>query len=208
MDSAMGSRCALQSRAATEALQFLVDLSQFGIMEKQKVLDDLFMSGHLLFNLSGDWLYRRIDEANLDLDYYVAPIPIRTPEMGTPKSFAGGEFLTIPRPAREPLGAIKLARFLLSGKNILNLCVATGSATPVKIETGDNIYFSDDPIKQVFMQQLVTSKSPPVNPHWVQIEAELEWGIEQALYQKLTVEDALEQTCERINKILAQPPNQ
>ena len=37
----------------------------------------------------------------------------------------------------------------------------------------------------------------------VDIEAEIEWGVEQALYEKLPVTAALVQTCERIDKILA-----
>jgi ABC-type glycerol-3-phosphate transport system substrate-binding protein len=198
-----GTHCILDSEEGERALQFLVRLSKNGIMEKQAVLDELFISGRLLYHLSGDWLHRRLKDMDLQFGYSVHMIPSPGPGDGQPISFAGGEYLTIPRRAKEPLGAIKLARHLLRTKNIFNLCIATDCPTPVSIEVGNNPYFLEDPIRRMFLQQLVSSKSPPVHPKWVEIEAEIEWGVEQALYEKLPVTAALVQTCERIDKILA-----
>jgi ABC-type glycerol-3-phosphate transport system substrate-binding protein len=199
-----GSKCVMDSREGEEALQFLVRLARNGIIEKQAALDDLFMSGRLLYNLSGDWLYRRLQAADVPFPYSVHMVPSPRPGEGSQTSFAGGEYLTIPRQAAEPLGAIRLARYLLNNKNIFNLCIATGCPTPVSIEVGNNPYFLDDPVRRTFLLQLVHSKSPPVNPRWVDIEKEIEWGVEQALYEKLPVTAALVQTCERIDKILAE----
>ncbi|GAB4320342.1 MAG: hypothetical protein Kow0074_10600 [Candidatus Zixiibacteriota bacterium] len=204
-DSTTGQHCALVMPEAIEALQFLVDMKQFGIVEKQAVLDNMFMSGKLLYHLSGDWLYRRIEEADIpDFRYSVHMIPQPNIDHGSPTSFSGGEYLAIPRAAREPLGAIKLARHLLRPKHIFNLCIATGCATPVHIETGNNPYFYDNEVRRVFMQQMLNSQSPPVHPDWIEIEKALEWGIEQALYGKMDPPSALAETCDRINKILEQ----
>ncbi len=198
-----GTHCVLDSPEGERALQFLVRLSKNGIIEKQQTLDDLFASGRLLYLISGDWLNRRMKDLDLPFGYSVHLIPQPGPGDGDQISFAGGEYLTIPRRAAEPLGAIKLARFLLDSKNIFNLCIATDCPTPVSIEVGNNPYFLEDPVRRVFLEQLVRSKSPPVHPRWVEIEAEIEWGVEQALYEKLPVTAALVQTCERIDKILA-----
>ena len=198
-----GSHCILDSPEGERALQFLVRLSKNGIIEKQAALDELFMSGRLLYHFSGDWLHRRMKDMDLKFGYSVHVIPSPGPGENRQVSFAGGEYLTIPRRASEPVGAVKLARHLLNTKSIFNLCIATGCPTPVSIEVGNNPYFLQDPIRRVFLQQLVMSQSPPVHPRWVDIEAEIEWGVEQALYEKLPVTAALVQTCERIDKILA-----
>lgn len=202
--SADQSACVLTSPEGERALKFYVDLAQFGIVERQAALDEMFMSGRLLFHLSGDWLAERIRNSGLTLEYSVHLMPFARPGEGIPASFAGGEYLTIPARAAQPLGAIRLARHLLAPKNIFNLCIATGCPTPVHAKTGDNPYFSEDPIRRVFMQQLLYSLAPPLHPRWVEIEAALEWGIEQAQYGKLAVSEALAQTCERIEKILAE----
>lgn len=197
------TQCILNSEAGERAMRFYVELCQWGITEKQSVLDEMFMSGKLMFHFSGDWLSARIRDAGLSLQYSVHMMPFPAPGEGSQASFAGGEYLTIPAAAAEPLGAVKLARHLLSSKNVFNLCIATGNPTPVHIKTGDNPYFYDDPVGKIFMRQMLESLAPPVHPRWVDIEAELEWGIEQAQYGKLPVPDALAQTCERIQKILA-----
>lgn len=197
-----GTKCDLVSPEAIEALQFIVDLSEFGYVEKQTQLDEMFMSNRLLYHISGDWLSERIKASGLPLKYSVHLMPYPSLGRGGQISFAGGEYLTIPRASRQPLGALKLARYLLSEKNIFNLCLATGCATPANKNVAGNPYFADDPVRKVFIEQLKHSKAPPVHPRWVEIESELEWGVEQALYKKLTVPEALNQTCEKIDKIL------
>lgn len=198
-----GTHCTLDSDAGERALQFIVRLSKNGIIEKQAVLDDMFANGRLLYLVSGDWLNRRMKDLELPFSYSVHMLPSPAPGEASQVSFAGGEYLTIPRNAAEPVGAIRFARFLLNKKNIFNLCIATDCPTPVSIEVGNNPYFLDDPVRRIFLEQLVRSKSPPVHPDWVEIEAAIEWGVEQALYEKLPVTAALVQTCERIDKILA-----
>jgi ABC-type glycerol-3-phosphate transport system substrate-binding protein len=202
--SADGSKCDLVSAQAIDALQFIVDLSEFGYIEKQAQLDEMFMSNRLLYHISGDWLYERIKASGSPLKYSAHLMPYPTVGRGAQISFAGGEYLTIPRAATQPLGALKLARYLVNEKNIFNLCIATGCATPASKSVAGNPYFAADSVRQIFMEQLRHSKAPPVHPRWVDIETELEWGVEQALYKKMSVPEALNKTCEKIDKILAE----
>jgi len=199
-----GTKCDLVSPEAISALQFIVDLSEYGYIEKQAQLDEMFMSNRMLYHISGDWLYERIKASGSELKYSVHLMPFPSLGRGGQISFAGGEYLTIPRLSKQPLGALRLARHLLNEKNIFNLCLATGCATPAHKGVASNPYFADDSVRQVFIEQLKRAKAPPVHPRWVDIETELEWGIEQALYKKLTVPEALNKTCEKIDKILAQ----
>ncbi len=197
-----GTKCDLVSPQAIEALKFLVDLSEFGYVEKQAQLDEMFLANRLLYHISGDWLYERIKTSGSPLKFSAHKIPFPALNRGGQVSFAGGEYLTIPRAAKQPLGAIKLARFMMNEKTIFNLCIATGCATPTHKGVAENPYFAKDSVREVFIEQLKQAKAPPVHPRWVDIETELEWGVEQALYKKMTVPDALNKTCEKIDKIL------
>ncbi|MEW5702840.1 MAG: extracellular solute-binding protein [Candidatus Zixiibacteriota bacterium] len=197
------SVCALETEAGRRSLQFLVDLSRGQLVEKQAALDEAFINGKLLFDLSGDWLYEKLKRSGSNVAYSAFMMPFPAPDQGTRTSFAGGEYLAIPRRAKQPVAAVSLARHLLSEKNIFNLCLATGCATPVHINVARNAYFADDSIRSVFIRQMGQARTSPANPHWVEIEAALEWGVEQALYGKLSVDDALAATCEKINAILS-----
>ncbi|MBI3871904.1 MAG: extracellular solute-binding protein [candidate division Zixibacteria bacterium] len=198
--------CALETEAGRRALQFVVDMSQGGYVDKQAGLDDQFVAGKLLYHFSGDWLYEKIKRSGSSMKFSAFLMPFPGPGEGNQAGFAGGEYLTIPRRATQPVAALNLARTLLREKNVFNLCIATGCATPVNMNVARNPYFAGDSIRNVFMQQLSLSKSPPSNPHWVEIEAALEWGIEQALYRNRPVDDVLSETCQRINKVLSEPP--
>jgi len=195
--------CALETDAGRRALQFLVDLSKNQLVEKQAALDDAFINGKLLFHLSGDWLYEKLRRSGSSVEFSAFMMPFPAPNEGTRTSFAGGEYLAIPRRATQPVAAISLARHLLSEKNIFNLCIATGCATPVHIKVARNPYFAEDSVRSVFIRQMSQAKSSPAHPRWVEIEAALEWGVEQALYGKRTVDEALAATCEKINAILS-----
>ncbi|HUU44399.1 MAG TPA: extracellular solute-binding protein [Acidobacteriota bacterium] len=196
------SACALNSDAGRLALDFVAKTADFGIIEKQAALDELFVEGKLLYHLSGDWLYEKLKRSGTSMEYSVFMIPFPAPAVGGQVSFAGGEYLAIPRRGAQKIAALKLARHLLLKKHIFNLCIATGCATPVHREVAQDPYFAQDSIRRVFIDQIGRSKSPPNHPRWVDIEAALEWGIEQALYKKLSVDEALRQTCERIDAIL------
>lgn len=198
------SACALASEEASIALTFIVELSAAGIIEKQAVLDEMFMDGKIFYHLSGDWLHEKLKRSGTSMRYSAFLMPFPAPGVGTPASFAGGEYLAIPRRATQRLGALRLARHLLQEKHIFNLCIATGGATPAHLKVAQNPYFAEDSIRSVFIKQLHLSQSPPTHPRWVDIEAALEWGIEQALYHRKSADEALSAICERIDAILAE----
>jgi multiple sugar transport system substrate-binding protein len=195
--------CAMETEAGRQALQFIVNLSEGQYVEKQAALDDAFIQGKLLFHFSGDWLYEKLKSSGTSTKYSAFPMPYPAPGQGTQAGFAGGEYLAIPRKAAEPVAAINLARTLLSAKNIFNLCIATGAATPANMEVASNSYFFDDSVRDVFIYQLNEAHSPPAHPRWLEMEDVIEKGVEKALYEKARVEDVLHEMCEGINKILA-----
>ena len=86
---------------------------------------------------------------------------------------------------------MRFLRFLVRPVNDTAFAHPTGSFTPV----GKYSEMEFDPrvvqTAAVFQNQLKYSQSTPIHPAWVSIEEILEKGIEQALYKKLSPEQAL-----------------
>jgi len=193
-----GNFSTIDSDEAVTALEYYVTLADEGFVEKQSVLDDMFVQGRLGLVFSGDWLHKRLQDSRSRLNYRVATIPFPRPGRGGQISFAGGEYLAIPAKAKEPVQALQLARLLRNEKNSINLCIATGGATPANLSAAANPYFAEDPIRSVFITQLQSSRMPPAHPQWVYIEQIIEEAVEKAMYKKLTPAEALDEAARKI----------
>jgi len=188
----------IDSDLAKTALDYYVRLTRESYIEKQSILDDMFIQGRLGMVFSGDWLYKRLRDAPIKPDFSVAMIPFPAPGRGGQVSFAGGEYLAVPKKAKEPVLGLELARVLRDEKHSLNLCIATGGATPANVAAATNPYFTDDPILSIFMAQLQSSRMPPAHPKWVYIEQIIEEAVENAMYEKMTPEAALFEAARKI----------
>ena len=197
-----GNFSTIDSDVGITALKYYVKLAKEGYIEKQAVLDDMFVQGKLGMVFSGDWLYKKLRDAPAKPNYTVALVPFPTPGRGGQISFAGGEYLTVPRKAKEPVLALELARTLLDEKNSLNLCIATGGSTPANVAAATNSFFTEDPVRSVFIMQLQQSRMPPAHPKWVYIEQIIEEAVENAMYDKQTPDEALHEAARKITALL------
>ncbi len=197
-----GNFSVIDSDVAITALRFYTDLSKLAYKEKQSVLEDLFMQGRLGMVFSGDWLYKRLRDADQAPAFTLAMVPYPAPGRGGRISFAGGEYLVIPKEAGNPIGGLQLARELINEKNSINLCIATGGATPANVAAMNNPYFTEDENLSVFIRQLQSSRAAPAHPKWVYIEQVIETAVEQAMYEELTPERALYDAAREITTIL------
>ncbi len=192
----------LDSDLAVTALAFYVDLAKLAYKEKQSVLDDLFVQGRLGLVFSGDWLYKRLRDADVAPSYTLAKVPYPAPGRGGQISFAGGEYLVIPKAADNPIGGLQLARELVNEKNSINLCIATGGATPANVAAMSNPYFTEDENLSVFIEQLQSSRAAPAHPKWVYMEQVIEKAVELAMYEELTPAEALYDAAREITVLL------
>jgi maltose-binding protein MalE len=94
--------------------------------------------------------------------------------------------------SKDPDLAMELIRFLVRLQNDTMFARATGSFTPVNVQSTMTYDAELTPIAEVFQQQLHNSRSTPVHPVWVSLEEALERGIEQALYKRKSPEGALQ----------------
>jgi multiple sugar transport system substrate-binding protein len=197
--SADGDSCLLASAQGIGALEFYVALCSTGLIETQRELDLAFLRGKIGFSISGDWL---LDQLRRDPDsprFGVALLP--KPEGGQSISFAGGEYLVIPKKSMHAQEAQLFINFLLRPENNLKLCRAIGFV-PAHKAAAQNPYFLDDPYRTVFFEQLASARPTPVHPAWVEMEEEIERAVEAAMYGALLPDSALRRAAAEIDEIL------
>lgn len=193
--------CLLKSPEAVAALEYYLKLCQTGITDTQRGLEDLFLDGKIGFVISGDWLLKRIknDKPNFPLATSVIAGPSGSQSS---ISFAGGEYLAINSASPYAETALALIRFICSPDNQIRFCLANRTANPSSVMAAADAVFLSQPHYSTFIDQLRTSKSSPSHPQWVYIEAELEKGIEEALYGTKPPKSALMDAAARIENIL------
>jgi len=194
-----GDSCLLASPQGVDALEFYVALCGAGLIETQRELDLAFLRGKVGFTISGDWL---LDQLRRDPDspqFGVALLP--RPEGGQSISFAGGEYLVIPKKSAHAQEAQLFINFLLRPENNLKLCRAIGFV-PAHKAAAQNPYFLDDPFRAVFYEQLASAQPTPVHPAWVEMEEEVERAVEAAMYGAQRPDSALRRAARAIDEII------
>jgi multiple sugar transport system substrate-binding protein len=200
-----GKKAVLNSPENKEALEFLVSLLPYAMIERQDALDQAFKQGKIGFLVSGAWLLRTIPQDAPDLRYGVALIPKPEKNKGIHASFLGGEMLVVPLKAKNPEGAIDLVQFLIQDNNAGALSKAVKTVQPATREAPQDPYFSQDPYQKVFLEQARTAVHPPTHPKWVVMQEVLNDALEQAFYKKKTPGQALDEANAGIDSLLAAP---
>jgi multiple sugar transport system substrate-binding protein len=200
--SAEGTSCLLDAPPAVAALEYYIELCKSGLTDTQRRLEDAFLDGKVGFVISGDWLLKRIEQEKPQLPFATGLIP--GPRPNSTASFAGGEYLAINAASTHKEAALELIRFICSPENQLRFCRVNRTANPSSVKAASDSLFRSQPHFDTFIRQMEKSKSTPVHPRWVYIEAELEKGIENALYGDKTPREALTEAKTKIEALLAQ----
>ena len=174
-----------------EALAFYLKLRGVGMLGRQDELDREFKEGRLGLQISGAWLFRSIPKDAPGLRYGVALVPRPGREHGTHASFAGGEVLASFTTSKQKAGALRLARFLARPENALALAQAAMSVQPATLGADTSAYYRERPEQQVMIRQFETAVPTPNHPAWVEMEAAIEDEVEQALYDRKPVAQAV-----------------
>lgn len=194
--------CLINSREGKEALRFYKKLTQQGLIDTQRMLDEKFKRNQIGFLLSGGWLLHDIRKNHPELDFGLCLVPQPKKDEGTNASFAGGEYLVINKKTKYPEQAIKLIRFLIKKDNCLRLCKKIGSASPSATDAIEDPYYQEDPDLLLFQHQLQNSVSPPAHPKWVYMEEIIEKAVEEVMYDKKSPDQALDQAKKKIDDLL------
>ncbi|MEA2031130.1 MAG: extracellular solute-binding protein [candidate division Zixibacteria bacterium] len=194
-----GRHCVLSSTFAVDALTAYKKLhDSCGYVANQRGIEDAFLDGKIGFIISGDWLLKRIELENRNIDLVSTLIPGPT-FIG--RSFMGGEFLSINKTSKQKKAAMKLIRFVASPENQVRFCKANHSANPSSIKAQKNEYFSSNVHLQTFIKQISMSDYPPVDPDWVYIEEIIEGAVEDALFGSGLIAEPLRLARDKIAKL-------
>ena len=173
------------------SLDYYLLLSASGIVETQARIEEYFSAGKVGFVISGEWLAGKLQRNAPGFEYFVTVMPAAQ-SGGIGVSFAGGEYLVVNESTQNRESALALLHHLTLPENDKLFTKATGSYTPVNKFTAFEVDSAAIAIASVFQQQIGNSRATPVHPAWVAVEEILERGIEQALYGKMTAQEALD----------------
>ncbi len=197
-----GTRSVLHSQQNIDALRFYLSLRDHSLMERQELLDQAFKQGRIGMNLSGGWLFKTIPTDAPELQYGVTRVPKPDTPSGTHASFAGGELLVVFDKAKHADAALTLARYLVSPPVAARIAQAAKSVVPANIGAENDAYYTSHPAERVFIEQLATAVAPPSVPQWVDMETIINTALEEALYDKITPEEALRRADEQVTALL------
>lgn len=192
----------INSKEGVEALEYYKKLTQAGIMDTQRNLDEIFKKNQIGFLISGGWLLQDIKENHPELDFGVTLMPKPKKDKGISASFAGGEYLVISKDSKHKKEALEFIKFMIKKDNCLELCKNIGSASPSAKDASLDPYYKDNKYLSVFQNQLRYAISPPPHPQWVYIEEIIEKAVENVMYDKKTPQQALDEAKEKMDKLL------
>jgi multiple sugar transport system substrate-binding protein len=193
----------VNSPAMLEALEFYLKLAPHSLQEKQEVLDQYFKTGRLGMQISGAWNVKNYALEAPDLDYGVALVPKPAPDRGEHVSFAGAEMLVVFKGSPRRDAAVRLARFLQAYPQARAVSLAAGSVFPAALAALADSAFTRDPHLRVFVEQSLTSRTPPAHPGWVEMEEVIDRAVEESMYGRRAPRWCLDDAAREIATIAA-----
>jgi len=193
----------VNSPAMLEALEFYLKLAPFSLQEKQEVLDQYFKTGKLGMQISGAWNVKNYALEAPNLDYSCALVPKPAADHGEHVSFAGAEMLVVFKGSQQKEAAVKLARFLQAYPQAKAVSLAAGSVFPAAREAMNDPAFTKDPRIKVFVEQSLTSRTPPAHPGWNEMEEAIDHAVEEAMYGRRAPRWCLDDAAKEITTIAA-----
>ncbi len=180
----------LESENTLYGLELYKKSTNYGIVENQRNLDQMFVKGKIAFHISGAWLLNMLKKDNPILDYELMLIP--ETKFGKGMSFAGGEYIAVSKISKNKKQAKEFVKWLTAGKNTIEFCkkIPEGGF-PADKKYFEDDYFNNKPEKLIFAKQLKYSKMTPVHPKWLEIQDILEESFERVIYDYNSPKDAL-----------------
>jgi multiple sugar transport system substrate-binding protein len=193
----------LESQEVIEALNFYLEFFKKGYspIEQNRItnLYQAFQSGFIGMFINGPWNINQIRTRFPDFEekWSVAPLPMKKNR----NSNAGGSSLVIFKNCKNLDAAWKLIEFLSQVRIQREFYKATSDLPSVKQAWEDSVLLNDPKIK-AFYTQLQSAKPFPKIPEWEQIANKMGQWVEMAIFNKLTLEQAVKNMTSDVDRIL------
>ena len=158
---------------------------------------DNFIAGRVAMQVTGPWTLGQL--ATTDIEYDVFPIP----PAEKPAAVIGGEnlFLFKSNQAREEASK-RFFEYVLSEEFQTNWALKTGYL-PINLKSQQSTeyqaFIQDNPVLEVFLQQMSYARSRPIIPQYTRLSENLGRAIEAVLLGKSTPEAALKRSQQRLD---------
>lgn len=194
-------QCVLEDNLVYRAVDFYDKMCLTGIIDKQKRLDEVFVSGQMTYTISGGWLIDKIERENPELNYGVMTIPEWRGNQGI--SFAGGEYLSINNKSVNKEESKMLIDFLTNGKNAIEFCKKVVEAGfPADKDYYNDPFYDDKPNRKIIAEQLKSARMSPVHPRWLEMQDEIEKAFETVIFKHTPADTAINRASRVIKSIL------
>jgi len=107
-------------------------------------------------------------------------------------AFSGADSFVVPKQSRHKEEAIKLLMYLLEKERMLEYCKISGFL-PTRRDVAADPFFSDDPVKKMYIEQLESARSWIKHPESSTIARFLRIAMQDSLTGKKTIEKAFEE---------------
>lgn len=192
----------LDSPEAVKSLNMWVNLIKDGSMSKEVInlgpgdLEKQFVTGKLAMMVNGPWQMPTIKEDNPDLKWGV----VKVPKDAKFASVLGGENMGIVK-GKNVDASWEFMKFLCSKDNVQEFISQTGYFPPRKDVAADK-FWTEDPLKKVFMEQMQYAMPRGPHPKWPEISNAISTAIQEALTSSKTPEAALKDAQVKIENIV------
>jgi multiple sugar transport system substrate-binding protein len=197
------TRCTLSEDAAVAGFQFKVDLySKHGVeggaWRSGGIRDDLgFQNRKYAMIFNGPWAVKGLAQGGIDFGVSIIP--------SGPAGHAtnvGGNNLVVFITSKHPREAAKFLKFIASEDAQVKWANSLGQI-PVNRLADSKIDFVTHPYLKIFMEQMDYAKPRPPIGSYPEIENDVNPEMQAALDAKKSVKAAMDASCEKVNKIMA-----
>jgi multiple sugar transport system substrate-binding protein len=195
-------KCALDSPAGMEALNFELGLVNDGLSEKEPTgynregLQDLFKAKKIAMLITGPWFAGMLKKDNAALKFGVTLPPGKT----APIAPAAADEIVMFKSTKNADLAKKFLAFWFQDKNRIAWDKASGML-PEKKTVAASPEMQADPDRKFFMAALPEGRFVPLNPHWEQMANAVSNAVQSALLGQASPKAALEKACADVQEI-------
>ncbi|MBA7676613.1 hypothetical protein ES703_84857 [subsurface metagenome] len=178
-------------------VQILVDLKLGGNIVDYTTsgvgVQDGYVEKKFAMFLGGPWFYSIIEGAYPDAEINTTLVPEGP---GGSSSVIGGEDLVLFEGSQNKDAAYKFIEFMLSEET--QLIMAETGQIAVLNSIAESDFIKDHAFYPIYMEQLKTAKARTAHPGWQRMDDAIKLGIEEAMNEVKTVQEALDDVAEQI----------
>lgn len=194
---------AFDDPATMEAFQFYLTFFREELASRSQTeftnIYQGFENADFSMMIHGPWVANKIKERSPELagKWNTVPMPLKKNRTSTP----GGASLVIFKSARQPQAAWKLIEFLSRPETQVEFYRLTGDLPAVR-ESWQSAELQNDQEIQAFYQQLESVTPLPLIPEWEQIYVKIQEHLEQVIFEKATLEEAVKRLNREVDRLL------